>query len=357
MPKSINTNLIFDLYNNRTPVNEIVRKTGYSKTTILKHLKQSGLWENRSPEIDYEEIINRYIDQKQSMKKIAREMNISINTVAAHLHKNNIETRDNSKKIDSKEIVQLYNEGFLIKDIVAITGFSAYAISKHLKDSGVLVNNHIVLSGLNQDKIAEFYKESQSLIKTAAEFDISQYLVKKILIDSGFLRDNFRTKNWNKVNDKKLVNWYNKGLSAKEIGDKLGYCHTTILKHLGRLNVVKRKGGSKTYQLIPPSQIKNIKKGAKSRQIKYDVSTKYLEKLFLLQEEKCALSGVQISFAKNYTEFSTGIGTASLDRIDSSKGYIKGNVQWVHKKVNIMKQDMTDEEFINWCKTIADCNS
>ena len=45
--------------------------------------------------------------------------------------------------------------------------------------------------------------------------------------------------------------------------------------------------------------------------------------------------------------------TASLDRIDSNKGYIKGNVQWVHKDVNTMKMDHTQEEFIKICTMVA----
>ena len=44
--------------------------------------------------------------------------------------------------------------------------------------------------------------------------------------------------------------------------------------------------------------------------------------------------------------------TASLDRIDSSKGYIKGNVQWVHKEFNKMKLDLLDKEFIDICKLV-----
>jgi hypothetical protein len=46
--------------------------------------------------------------------------------------------------------------------------------------------------------------------------------------------------------------------------------------------------------------------------------------------------------------------TASLDRIDSSKGYIKTNVQWVHKKVNKMKQDTSVDEFKHYCKLICE---
>lgn len=46
--------------------------------------------------------------------------------------------------------------------------------------------------------------------------------------------------------------------------------------------------------------------------------------------------------------------TFSLDRIDSKIGYIEGNVQWVHKMVNMCKQHYTQEEFLEMCVSIAD---
>lgn len=46
-------------------------------------------------------------------------------------------------------------------------------------------------------------------------------------------------------------------------------------------------------------------------------------------------------------------GAASLDRIDSKKDYTIDNVQWVHKDLNYMKQDFTEEEFINYCKLVV----
>ena len=44
--------------------------------------------------------------------------------------------------------------------------------------------------------------------------------------------------------------------------------------------------------------------------------------------------------------------TASLDRIDSNLDYIEGNVQWVHKRVNAMKSDMSTKEFLEWCTLV-----
>ena len=45
--------------------------------------------------------------------------------------------------------------------------------------------------------------------------------------------------------------------------------------------------------------------------------------------------------------------TASLDRIDSNKGYTKDNVQFVHKDINWMKQDFEQNKFIEYCKKVA----
>lgn len=43
---------------------------------------------------------------------------------------------------------------------------------------------------------------------------------------------------------------------------------------------------------------------------------------------------------------------ASLDRIDPSKGYIPGNVQVMSKKANIMKNDATIEELLDFARWV-----
>ena len=54
----------------------------------------------------------------------------------------------------------------------------------------------------------------------------------------------------------------------------------------------------------------------------------------------------------NLRRYGYQAGTASLDRIDSKKGYIEGNVQWVHKNVNKMKMDLDEKEFFSIVKQV-----
>lgn len=91
-----------------------------------------------------------------------------------------------------------------------------------------------------------------------------------------------------------------------------------------------------------------IKSGAKSRGIKLEINIEDAYELFQKQNGKCNLTGKKIELR---TVRNTG--TASLDRIDNSKGYIKGNLQWIHKKLNFMKGKLTQEEFIEFCKAVA----
>lgn len=99
------------------------------------------------------------------------------------------------------------------------------------------------------------------------------------------------------------------------------------------------------------------KKGdAKERGIEFNVDIEYLWNLFINQNRRCALSGVELYFKnygyKKYNEEQT----ASIDRIDSQIGYIEGNVQWVHKQINFMKQVLSQQEFVKWCNLVANHN-
>jgi hypothetical protein len=107
------------------------------------------------------------------------------------------------------------------------------------------------------------------------------------------------------------------------------------------------------HEEIQGTYLASVKNKAKSRGLEFSVTNQYLWNLFLEQDRKCAYSGLKIFFARTNLEHINGDYTASLDRIDSSKGYIEGNVQWLHKRVNIMKGNMEQQEFLDFCEAIT----
>lgn len=91
-----------------------------------------------------------------------------------------------------------------------------------------------------------------------------------------------------------------------------------------------------------------IKYRAKCRNINFNLTKQYLWELYEKQKRQCAISGVPIFFERHSRE-----STCSLDRVDSFRGYEEGNVQWVHKDVNIMKNVFPLEYFVGFCQLIG----
>lgn len=81
------------------------------------------------------------------------------------------------------------------------------------------------------------------------------------------------------------------------------------------------------------------------------ISMEYAWQLFLEQGGRCALSGIELTFPPTYKR--NAEGTASLDRIDSSRCYEEGNVQWVHKNINQMKSNFEEGVFLEMCRKVA----
>jgi len=88
--------------------------------------------------------------------------------------------------------------------------------------------------------------------------------------------------------------------------------------------------------------------GAISRNLEFSITIEQIWDLFLKQNRKCALSGKELKITSCKIK-----GNASLDRIDSSKGYTLNNVQWVTKEINQMKSNLDEKYFLQICKEIA----
>lgn len=93
-----------------------------------------------------------------------------------------------------------------------------------------------------------------------------------------------------------------------------------------------------------------IKWNAKKRKIQIDTNKDEAYQIFLKQNKKCKLTGLNIRLPLYGSDKQW---TASLDRIDGKGGYTKDNIQWIHKDVNRMKNVFDESYFISICKKVA----
>jgi hypothetical protein len=94
----------------------------------------------------------------------------------------------------------------------------------------------------------------------------------------------------------------------------------------------------------------SYKANAKQRNIPFEITIEQAWELFLKQNRTCSISGIPIKFANSRELYVAK--TASLDRIDSTKGYSIDNIHWVHKEINFMKHKCPLDKFFEWCRMI-----
>lgn len=105
---------------------------------------------------------------------------------------------------------------------------------------------------------------------------------------------------------------------------------------------------NQTLQGIPTRRYRGRKP-----ELTFNITKDYLNSLYELQHHKCALSGISLEPNLSLT---TQQQNMSIDRIDSNIGYEVGNIQWVDKRINMMKGSLSNEEFIKLCTLVADYN-
>ena len=90
-------------------------------------------------------------------------------------------------------------------------------------------------------------------------------------------------------------------------------------------------------------------RNAKKRFKEFDLDLEYLKKVWEDQNGICPYSKIKLilpEYEKTLKEDPQH--RASLDRIDSSKGYVKGNIQFVSTSINYLKGEMSHEEITNF---------
>lgn len=91
---------------------------------------------------------------------------------------------------------------------------------------------------------------------------------------------------------------------------------------------------------------KDCERRAKIKKWPYDIDHIFLRDLFQKQEGRCHYSGIPMSLfsEKGRTNIAASYNVASVDRIDSNRGYTKDNIVWTINCINMFKghHDMND---------------
>ena len=89
-----------------------------------------------------------------------------------------------------------------------------------------------------------------------------------------------------------------------------------------------------------------IRRRASDARYESDIDKDYLVGLLV---EKCPVFGFPLLYRRD-TKGHPNL--ASVDRIDSSRGYLKGNVQILSFKANMIKSDAAKDELISFAKWV-----
>lgn len=113
-----------------------------------------------------------------------------------------------------------------------------------------------------------------------------------------------------------------------------------------------------THKYMTGNEFSSVRTRARLRNKEFSITIEDIDNLYIKQNGKCALTGIDITFntCKKLGTAKIVRGNASVDRKDSTKGYTVENIQLVDKDVNFAKQAKSDEDFIKMCELVVNFN-
>ena len=144
-----------------------------------------------------------------------------------------------------------------------------------------------------------------------------------------------------------------KYIGAKKLNYKCQYCGTEDIdkfypnNHSTCIQCKYKIRKEKINSDIAYKLYKNSKHSYNTRQniYGYNLTVEYIQELLNKQNYKCYYTGIDLKIGSKLTN-------PTLDRLDSNKGYINENVVICTEIVNIMKNDLSMEEFKNQIKLL-----
>tara|TARA_R110002020_G_scaffold1579_10_gene7114 strand:- start:1527 stop:2057 length:531 start_codon:yes stop_codon:yes gene_type:complete len=106
----------------------------------------------------------------------------------------------------------------------------------------------------------------------------------------------------------------------------------------------------------PQTPFKWFMRNVNNRNKEVDIDIDYIMELWDKQKGTCPFTGWKLELPKNSSAFAEDhpkSRRASLDRIDSNKGYVKGNVRFISVMANFCKNNFEDDEVRLFCEAVT----
>lgn len=217
---------------------------------------------------------------------------------------------------------------------------------------------------ITDKQIIILYKDGYTITQISKKFHISNrkvsYILKKhnIYIKHSQFIDlsNQTINNWKilKLNPIKTKNrcWICQCILCGKIYKSIRTQHL-LSNNSTKCKNCAAKNNRTGYADISGSFFSAYKSSAKKRNIPFKITAEYAWKIFIQQNKKCAITGQLLNLYHYNTKMSRKNITASIDRIDNTKGYIEGNIWWIHKDINQIKWTRSITELITQCELIV----
>lgn len=127
-------------------------------------------------------------------------------------------------------------------------------------------------------------------------------------------------------------------------------CSVTFNNKSGTRNTenrfdISKKAGNRNDGF---TNFRYLYRSAKRRYKEFDLTLQDLKDQWDKQNGKCPYTGFQM-IPRTYTKTPIDkMRQASLDRIDSSKGYVVGNIEFVCCAINYLKSDFSQQEVVDF---------
>lgn len=155
---------------------------------------------------------------------------------------------------------------------------------------------------------------------------------------------------------------FEKPLTEIRRNEKLGRPNFCSRKCVGKHNVKNFGNKKNNYNISQHSnnrgdeftKFKYHYRSIKKRFKEVQITIEDLQEVWNNQMGICEFTGIKLVLSSYSKIEKNPIYSASVDRIDSSKGYTKDNIRWVSRAINYMKNTMKDDLVWELCGLIKE---